>query len=171
MLSDQARLALYDIKDNGDLAQSFVEGLSFEAFVADRRTFYAVTRALEIVSEAARRLPESIRERHPELPWRAIMGAGNVYRHDYDNVAEEFVWRTLRESLPALTSAVAEEIAMRRSCSDSSSGTFAFACEYFVKSFAQMLMTETMMSAMAGEGGRPPPDKRKQGFALALQVV
>jgi uncharacterized protein with HEPN domain len=39
------------------------------------------------------------------------MGVGNVYRHNYDNVAEEFVWRTLRESLPALLAAIDEEIA------------------------------------------------------------
>jgi Protein of unknown function DUF86 len=51
------------------------------------------------ISEAARRLPASLRDRHPELPWRAIMGVGNVYRHDYDNLAEEFVWRTVNQSL------------------------------------------------------------------------
>ncbi|MEF3366401.1 HepT-like ribonuclease domain-containing protein [Methylocystis sp. 9N] len=63
----------------------------FRAFATDRRAFYAVTRALEIISEAARRLPQDLRDRHPHLPWRAIMGAGNVYRRDYDNIAEEFV--------------------------------------------------------------------------------
>ena len=66
---------------------------------------------LEIISEAARRLPEAVRERHPELPWRSIMGAGNVYRHDYDNVAEEFVWRTLQLGLAPLLAAVLVEIA------------------------------------------------------------
>jgi len=82
-----------------------------DAFKADRRTFYAVTRCLEIVSEATRRLPPSVRDRHPELPWRAIMGAGNVYRHDYDNVAEEFVWRTVQISLGPLLAIVESEIA------------------------------------------------------------
>ena len=111
MLSNRARLALYDIRDNCELAKQFTAGLSFEDFKADRRSFYAVTRALEIVSEAARRLPQDLRDRHPHLPWRAIMGVGNVYRHDYDNVAEEFVWRTAQDRLPALLTAVAEEIA------------------------------------------------------------
>jgi uncharacterized protein with HEPN domain len=45
MLSDRARLALFDIRDNTGLAKQFVEGLSYEAFQTDRRTFYAVTRA------------------------------------------------------------------------------------------------------------------------------
>jgi uncharacterized protein with HEPN domain len=93
------------------LAKQFLDGVSFEEFKADRRTFYAVTRTLEIVSEAARRLPQELRDRHPHLPWRAIMGVGNVYRHDYDNVAEEFVWRTVQDRLPALLAAIAEEIA------------------------------------------------------------
>ena len=110
MLSDKAKQALLDIQANAALARSFVAGLSFEQFAADRKGFYAVTRALEIISEAARRLPPDLRERHPSLPWRAIMGVGNIYRHDYDAVDEDLVWRTLRESLPALETAVATEI-------------------------------------------------------------
>ena len=69
----------------------FVAGLTEDEFEADQRTFYAVTRCLEIISEAARRLSPELRSRYPDLPWRAIMGVGNVYRHDYDNVAEDFV--------------------------------------------------------------------------------
>jgi uncharacterized protein with HEPN domain len=71
-----------------------------------------VTRSLEIVSEASRRIPQEIRDRHPELPWQKIMGVGNVYRHDYDNVQQDFVWRTVRERLPALLAAIEEEIAL-----------------------------------------------------------
>ena len=111
MRSNKTALALFDIRDNGNYALDFVAGLSLDDFKNDRMRFYAVTRALEIISEAARRLPPDLHARHPELPWRAIMGVGNVYRHNYDNVAEEFVWRTLHESLPALLAAVDEEIA------------------------------------------------------------
>ena len=110
MLSSKARQALFDIRDNGQLTRAFVVGLSFEDFERDRRTFYAATRALEIISEAARRLPSELRERHPHLPWRAIMGVGNIYRHNYDEVAEERVWRTIHDGIPALLAAVAEEI-------------------------------------------------------------
>jgi uncharacterized protein with HEPN domain len=111
MPSKRAGIALFDIRDNARLAQEFTVGMSLGAFRADRRTFYAVTRCLEIVSEAARRLPSSMRDRHPQLPWRAIMGAGNVYRHDYDNVVQEFVWRTLQDSLGPLLVVVESEIA------------------------------------------------------------
>ena len=109
--SNRAVLALFDIRDDARLAQQFVVGLTLDAFKADRRTFYAVTRRAEIVSEAARRLPPSLRARHPELPWRAIMDTGNVYRHDYDNVAEEIVWRTVQHSLGTLLAAIEEESA------------------------------------------------------------
>ena len=107
---NKAATALFDIRDNALYARQFVEGLSFEAFKEDRKTFYAVTRALEIISEAARRLPAKLRARHPRLPWRAIMGAGNVYRHNYDNVLETYVWQTLHDRLPELVAVVALEI-------------------------------------------------------------
>ena len=80
MRSDRERQALLDIRDNLRLARDFTAGYSLETFTADRRTFYAVTRCLEIVSEAARHLTESMRVRHSDLPWREIIGAGNVYR-------------------------------------------------------------------------------------------
>jgi uncharacterized protein with HEPN domain len=82
MLSEKNRLALTDIRENGRLAQEFIAGMTVEMLEADRRTFYALTRCLEIISEAARRLSPAVRERHPELPWRAIMGGGNIYRHE-----------------------------------------------------------------------------------------
>ena len=111
MLSDRTRLALSDMRDNIELALSFVAGMSLDTFAADKRTFYAVTRCLEIVSEAARRLPPSLRGRHPELPWRAIMGAGNIYRHDYDNVVEQIVWQTVTRDLAPLLAVVEAELA------------------------------------------------------------
>jgi len=108
--SNRAQLALFDIRDNIRLAQQFIAGMSQTEFAADRRTFYAVARCLEIISEASRRLSTTLRNRHPELPWRAIMGAGNIYRHDYDNVAEEIVWRTMQQDLWPLLAVVESEI-------------------------------------------------------------
>ena len=110
MLSDKARDALFDIRDNIIWARGFIEGLTFEAFRTSRLHFYAVTRCLEIISEASRRLPQDVRDRHPDLPWRGIMDAGNVYRHRYDNVAEGFVWTTLQEHLTPLLQAALSEL-------------------------------------------------------------
>jgi uncharacterized protein with HEPN domain len=110
MHSDLTHQALLDILENATLAQSFVGDMNLSDFAADRRTFYATVRCLEIISEASRHLDEGLLARHPELPWRAIRSSGNVYRHNYDNVAEAFVLRTVRDSLPPLLAVVRHEL-------------------------------------------------------------
>ena len=87
MPSKTPEVPLRDILDNIRLAQSFVEGFSLRAFRTDTRTIYAVIRCLEIISEASRRLPASLKNRHPNIPWKDIAGAGNVYRHDYEEIS------------------------------------------------------------------------------------
>src|ERR1700693_420951 len=94
MHSESLQVLLYDIRDNILYAQGLLTGISYEAFKGSRTHFYAATRALEIISEASRRLPDEVRERHPHFPWRAIRDAGNVYRHQYDIVEESRVWDT-----------------------------------------------------------------------------
>jgi uncharacterized protein with HEPN domain len=64
------------------LAFQFVRDFDRDAFKADLRTVYAVTRCLEIISEASRRLPDELKARHPAIAWRQMAAAGNVYRHD-----------------------------------------------------------------------------------------
>jgi uncharacterized protein with HEPN domain len=101
MRSDPALAALRDIAHHIELATGFVADMSFEAFRDDLCTFYAVTRCLEIISEASRRLPDDLKARHPAIAWREMAGAGNVYRHDYEDVAASFVWATVHNHLPS----------------------------------------------------------------------
>jgi uncharacterized protein with HEPN domain len=110
MLSDAADGPLRDILHHIDLAESFAAGLEYHAFHDDLRTVYAVTRCLEIISEASRRLPESLKARHPSIPWKQMAGAGNVYRHDYEDVAAHFVWDTVRIHLPPLRAVIEAEL-------------------------------------------------------------
>jgi uncharacterized protein with HEPN domain len=110
MLSEKAILALFDIRDNILAAQLFTAGLSFDKFRDSQLHFYAVTRALEIISEASKRLPDEVRGRHPELPWQDMRDAGNAYRHGYDNVVESIVWKTVQEYLPPLLAVALAEI-------------------------------------------------------------
>jgi uncharacterized protein with HEPN domain len=101
---------LRDILDNIDAARSFIADLSYERFAGDVKTVYAVGRALDIVSEASRRLPDRIRDRHPEIEWRALAGLGNVYRHDYDAVDARMMWLTIHRRLPALEAVIRMEL-------------------------------------------------------------
>ena len=75
------------------------------------RTFYAITRCLEIISEASRRLSPEMKARHPEIPRRKVSGSGNIYRHEYEDVAHRLVWGTVHESLPALRVMAKTELA------------------------------------------------------------
>jgi uncharacterized protein with HEPN domain len=101
---------LLHIRDNILLARGFIEGFDYPQFCADVRTIYAVTRALEIISEASRRLPEAMKERHPSIPWADIAGAGNVYRHDYEDVRERRLWSTVQKHLGPLLVVVEQEL-------------------------------------------------------------
>jgi uncharacterized protein with HEPN domain len=55
-------------------------------------------------------LPEDLKERHPAIAWKQMAGAGNVYRHDYEDVAAQFVWDTVQRALPPLRIVVEQEI-------------------------------------------------------------
>jgi uncharacterized protein with HEPN domain len=102
--------ALRDILHHIDLAVNFSAGVDRAAFTHDIKTVYAVTRCLEIISEASRRLPDDVKARHPAIGWKQMAGAGNVYRHDYEDVAAEFVWETVQRALPPLRTTIEIEI-------------------------------------------------------------
>ena len=112
MPSDRIRKALLDIRDNILLAQRWSANLAMDEFASDRLRFYAVTRCLEIISEASRRLSPEARQRHPSIAWRDIRDAGNIYRHDYDGVQERIVLETVRRSLPELLEAIEQELSL-----------------------------------------------------------
>jgi uncharacterized protein with HEPN domain len=102
--------ALRDILHHIDLANAFAAGFDQDKFQNDLRTIYAVTRCLEIISEASRRLPDELKARHPLIAWKQMAGAGNVYRHDYEDVAARFVWDTVQLALPDLRTVVEHEL-------------------------------------------------------------
>ena len=77
MPSESKIVALFHIRDNILFAREFVDAMTFEQFARSRLHFYAVARALKIISEAGCRLTEEFRGRHPNLPWRAIRDVGN----------------------------------------------------------------------------------------------
>ena len=111
MLSEATVAALRDIGYHIALANNFVSGSDLATFRDDLRTFYAVTRCLEIISEASRRLPDELKARHPSIAWKNMAAAGNVYRHDYEDVAVTQVWEAVQLALPPLRVVIERELA------------------------------------------------------------
>jgi uncharacterized protein with HEPN domain len=97
---EATRRWLSDIRHNILMAEGFVAGTTYATFKDDNLRLYAVTRCLEIISEASRRLPDALKERHPAIQWKNTAAAGNIYRHDYEDVAAREVRDTLTLHLP-----------------------------------------------------------------------
>ena len=102
---------LRDILQASNEAVAFTAGMDFPTFNSDRRTNLAVTRALEIVGEAARHVPASVRRRYPLVPWQDMTDMRNKVIHDYFGVDLEVVWRTVQDDLPPLCEAVQQILA------------------------------------------------------------
>ncbi len=77
-----------------------------DTFESDMLVFRAVERELEIISEASRRVPETLKEKYPEVPWRRVADIGNVLRHAYQRVDPGLPRAIIRDHLPAMKEAV-----------------------------------------------------------------
>ncbi len=83
-------------------AEVFVRGMTYEQFVQDKRTLNAVLRSLQVIGEATKRVPDPVRERYPQVPWREMAGMRDKIIHDYMDVDTEIVWRVLTERIPEI---------------------------------------------------------------------
>lgn len=93
---------LNDIRTAASKARQFTAGLDYAAFAVDEKSIYAVVRALEIVGEATKRVPQEIRDLAPTIPWRSMAGSRDKLIHDYITVDLENVWHTVVVDLPLL---------------------------------------------------------------------
>lgn len=82
----------------------YVDGQTYESFIADDMRYYAVVKNIEIIGEAANMLTFSFREQHPHIPWKAICGMRNYIVHEYFAVDEKVVWEVVTSDLPNLQS-------------------------------------------------------------------
>ena len=74
---------------------------TYKDLVDDRTLQLALTRLIEVIGEAAARLPKTIRERYPYIPWKEIVATRNTLIHDYDEIDLEILWQTLRQDIPS----------------------------------------------------------------------
>ena len=94
--------------ENIEAIRDFTAGLDFDTFRADRKTIYAVIRALEIISEASR---------------AAIAAAGNIYRHEYEVIDEALIWHTVQHWSGRLLGMANEELRRLKAGEPSASGS------------------------------------------------
>ncbi|WP_406656196.1 DUF86 domain-containing protein [Methanolobus sp. ZRKC2] len=91
---------MQDIYNAMDAAEDFVSDCTYEEFSGDIKTQYAVIRALEIIGEAAKNVPEDIRQKYPAVPWKDIAGIRDKLIHAYFGVDLEVVWLSVKEGIP-----------------------------------------------------------------------
>ncbi len=103
--ADQIRL--HDLLKRIDLILGWVEDLNEAAFMSDMRTRDAVALNIQLIGETARRLNDDVKARAPAVPWPAIIALRNRIAHGYETVDHLFVWRIVKDDLPALRAAVA----------------------------------------------------------------
>jgi len=91
-----------DIYNDLRLILEFTAGMSSDDFISDRKTQYAVCKALENMGEASKRIPEFIRKKFPQVPFRKMAGLRDVVTHDYDGISYDMIWTLIIRDLPPL---------------------------------------------------------------------
>ena len=96
------KLFVSDIFDAIEKIEQFVGDMSYQAMVADDKTTSAVVRKIEIIGEAAKNIPKSLKEKYPALPWSYMTKMRDKIAHFYFGVDYEIVWQVIKQKLPEL---------------------------------------------------------------------
>lgn len=102
MIEKECRDYIQDILDCINDAASFISGMTFDSFITDRKTINAVIRSIEVIGEAAKNVPETLRKKYPAIPWKKMAGMRDKLIHEYSGVDLEMVWKTATEDLPSI---------------------------------------------------------------------
>jgi uncharacterized protein with HEPN domain len=95
-------LYLNDIKSAIQSILDFTNGMTFETFKADDKTFSAVIRKIEIIGEAAKSIKPEVTASNPDVPWSAMARMRDKLIHGYFGVDAGIIWKTIREDLPGM---------------------------------------------------------------------
>jgi uncharacterized protein with HEPN domain len=103
-----ATLLVQDMLHAASKIEGYVDGFDRDMFIADSKTSDAVVRNLEIIGEAAARVPEEVRKINPDIQWRAIIGLRNRVVHAYFGVDLDLVWSIITNDLKRLSQSLLE---------------------------------------------------------------
>jgi uncharacterized protein with HEPN domain len=106
MAGKTPRLYLEHIREAIGLIDQYAGGRQRQDLDRDPMLRQALERNIEIISEASRRLPATMKARHPEVPWRDIATIGNILRHEYPAVNRDTVWRIVARDIRPLATAI-----------------------------------------------------------------
>ena len=95
-------LAVRDMLDCCEQILVYTAGMDLAAFTADRRTYDATIRNIEVVGEAANNVPRHVWDAHPEIPWRGVIATRNRIIHGYGVINDEAIWAIIRRDVPEL---------------------------------------------------------------------
>lgn len=101
-------LFIEDILENISNIELFMHGVDKEKFLKNEEKQYAVLRALEIIGEAVKNIPEDFRKKYPTTPWRDIAGFRDVLIHSYFGVNLDRVWKIVKDDIPMLRNKILE---------------------------------------------------------------
>ncbi len=99
---------LQDILDAIDDVEGFIKEMEFNEFSGDKKTIYAVMKALEIIGEAKKNLPDTLKNEYPDIPWKFMAGIRDKVVHVYFVVDIPIIWSTAKKDLPSLKSSIEE---------------------------------------------------------------
>ena len=112
MAEPKISLRLADMVEAIERIRLLMTGVSLGAFERDWEKCWLVERGMEIVSEASRHLPDELKARHAEIPWKNLAGIGNILRHAYDKIAPDILWKLVQADLPILEKVCREKLEM-----------------------------------------------------------
>lgn len=93
---------LNDILDAITEIESFIDDLSYDEFVKDRKTFNAVIRSIEVIGEATKNIPDEIKAEYKDLPWKRMAGMRDKLIHGYFGIDSKTLYRAAEDDIPPL---------------------------------------------------------------------
>ena len=96
-----------DIIESINLINDFTENITYDEFFRDKKTNYAVIRAIEIIGEAVKNIPDEVKAEFHGIPWHKMAGMRNKIAHEYFGISLKIVWKVAKEELPVLKDDVA----------------------------------------------------------------